>query len=102
MVKNEEGDASDSEEEHDGEKESDTDELWRLYFCDYVMFLFGSCRFVYLTACLWAKNQVCSHFKGKWFPILLRTLQAFGFEGFWLQSQAYSVWNTCVSSVSDF
>ena len=27
MVKNEEGDASDSEEEHDGEKESDTDEL---------------------------------------------------------------------------
>ena len=27
MVRNEEGDASDSEEEHDGEKERDTDEL---------------------------------------------------------------------------
>ena len=36
MVWNEEENENDSQEEHDSEEESDNDELWWLYFCDYI------------------------------------------------------------------
>ena len=36
MIWNEEENENDSVEEHDSGEESDNDELWWLYFCDYV------------------------------------------------------------------
>ena len=64
MVRNEKNE-SDSEADHNSEEESDTDELLKLSFCNYVLLIFGSCCFVFFTGCLWAKKQACSHLKDK-------------------------------------
>ena len=70
MVRNEGENESDSEEEHESEEESDIDELWKLYFYDFVLLIIGSCRFVLFTGCLWAKKEVWRHLKVKWLDII--------------------------------